>query len=190
MHIAWAESPLHDKDTNADGSAKKPHWHVLLVFDGKKSYEQVSEITDSIGATIPQRCASAKGLVRYMAHLDNPDKAQYSTADIIGHGGLDVAEYLRPTSATRYEMIREMMDFIAERDIIEMEDLLLYAAHERYDDWFPLLCDSCAYVIGAMLKSRRHRADRQTVPEVRVVRVNEKGEVLDGEVSAGRDGTA
>ena len=72
-----------------------------------------------------------------------------------------------------------------------MEDLLLYAAHERYDDWFPLLCDSCAYVIGAMLKSRRHRADRQTVPEVRVVRVNEKGEVLDGgEVSAGRDGTA
>ena len=126
-----------------------------------------------------------------MAHLDNPDKAQYSVSDIIGHGGLDVAEYLRPTSATRYEMIREMMDFIAERDIIEMEDLLLYAAHERYDDWFPLLCDSCAYVIGAMLKSRRHRADRQTVPEVRVVRVNEKGEVLDGgEVSAGRDGTA
>ena len=42
LHIAWAESPLHDKDTNADGSAKKPHWHVLLVFDGKKSYEQVS----------------------------------------------------------------------------------------------------------------------------------------------------
>lgn len=189
LHIAWAESPLHDKDTNADGSAKKPHWHVLLVFDGKKSYEQVSEITDSIGATIPQRCASAKGLVRYMAHLDNPDKAQYSTADIIGHGGLDVAEYLRPTSATRYEMIREMMDYIAANDIIEMEDLLLYAAHERYDDWFPLLCDSCAYVIGAMLKSRRHRADRQVVPEVRVVRVSETGEILP-DVGSSAAGTA
>ena len=67
LHIAWAESPLHDKDTNADGSVKKPHRHVLLVFDGKKSYEQVSEITDSIGATIPQRCASAKAGALYGA---------------------------------------------------------------------------------------------------------------------------
>ena len=74
QHIQWVESPLHDKDMNADGTPKKPHWHILLLFDGKKSYEQVKELTDKLHATIPQKCASAKGLVRYMAHLDNPEK--------------------------------------------------------------------------------------------------------------------
>ena len=27
-HIKWIESPLHDKDFNADGTLKKPHWHI------------------------------------------------------------------------------------------------------------------------------------------------------------------
>ena len=95
QHIQWVESPLHDKDMNADGTPKKPHWHILLLFDGKKSYEQVKELTDKLHATIPQKCASAKGLVRYMAHLDNPEKVQYDKGAIIGHGGIDVAEYLK-----------------------------------------------------------------------------------------------
>lgn len=162
LHIPWVESPLHDKDDNADGEQKKPHWHILLLFEGKKSYEQVREITEKLNSTIPQKCASAKGLVRYMAHLDNPDKFQYDRSLIVGHGGADVAEYLKPTSSSRYQLIKEMMDFVREHDITEMEDLLTYASTERFDDWFPLLCDNSAYIMGAMIKSRRHRAERGT----------------------------
>ena len=77
MHIEWVESPLHDKDLNASGEAKKPHIHILLLFGGVKSYEQVKEITDSLNCPIPQRCHNARALVRYMAHLDNPEKHQY-----------------------------------------------------------------------------------------------------------------
>ena len=185
------ESPLHDKDLDATGTPKKPHWHVLLLFDGVKSYEQVAAITASIGATIPQRCASARGMVRYMAHLDNPDKHQYDTRDIIGHGGVDVADYLRPTSAARYDAIAEMMQWIRDNDVVEMEDLLVYAAAERREDWWPLLCDSCAYVIGALLKSRRHRRDReQPVPEVRVVRVDAAtGQIIGCEARDQQTGT-
>lgn len=157
-HIQWAESPLHEFDTNPDGEVKKAHIHVLVCYEGKKSFEQVKELTDRLNAPIPQKCASAKGLVRYFAHLDNPEKFQYSTADIIGHGGLDVAEYLKPTSSSRYQRIRDMMDYVVEHDITEMEDLLTYAAHERFEDWFPLLCDNSAYVMGSFIKSRRHRA--------------------------------
>lgn len=191
LHIQWVESPLHDKDLDATGTPKKPHWHVLLLFDGVKSYEQVAAITASIGATIPQRCASARGMVRYMAHLDNPDKHQYDTRDIIGHGGVDVADYLRPTSAARYDAIAEMMQWIRDNDVVEMEDLLVYAAAERREDWWPLLCDSCAYVIGALLKSRRHRRDReQPVPEVRVVRVDAAtGQIIGCEARDQQTGT-
>ena len=33
-HLRWIESPLHDKDVNADGEVKKEHWHILLSYDG------------------------------------------------------------------------------------------------------------------------------------------------------------
>lgn len=159
-HIQWIESPLHDKDKNADAQPKKPHWHILMLYEGKKSFEQMKELTDKLHAPIPQKTASARGMVRYMAHLDNPEKVQYSQSDIIGHGGADVAEYLKPTSSSRYQLIKEMMDFVREKNIIEMEDLLTYASNERFDDWFPLLCDNSAYIMGSMIKSRRHRSER------------------------------
>lgn len=161
-HIEWIESPWHDKDINANGEKKKKHKHILLLFQGKKSYEQIKDITDKLNAPIPQRCHNAKSMVRYMAHLDNPEKAQYCSSDIKGHGGVDVAEMLRPCSSERYTLIKEMMSFCRENRVIEFQDLLDYAMEERFDDWFPLLCDSCSYVLGQYIKSQRHRSKIQS----------------------------
>lgn len=157
MHIEWIESPLHDKDINADGEPKKPHWHILLMFGGVKAYEQVKELTDLLNAPIPTKCHNAKALVRYMAHLDNPEKAQYSRDDIIGHGGVDIAEMLRPSSSERYTLIKEMIAYVRKNNILEFQDLMDYASENRFDDWFPLLCDNSAYVVGQYIKSQRHR---------------------------------
>jgi hypothetical protein len=155
-HIPWIESPLHEKDENADGEHKKPHWHILLLFDGKKSYEQIEELTKKLNATIPQKCANAKGLVRYMAHLDNPEKVQYSKSDIIGHGGADVTTYLKVTGSSRYQLIGEMRQWVEENHCTEFFMLFDYAADKKFDDWFPLLCDNSAYIMGEYIKSRRH----------------------------------
>lgn len=157
-HIQWIESPLHEGEINPDGEGeKKKHWHVLLLFEGKKSYEQIKEISDKLNATIPQVCKNAKGLVRYFAHLDNPEKKQYSTSDIIGHGGADVAFYLKATGSERYQLIREMMDYVRKYNVCEISDLVYFAMENRFDDWFPLLCDNSAYVMGAVIQSNRHK---------------------------------
>jgi hypothetical protein len=156
-HIQWIESPLHDLDVNPDGEVKKAHLHILLMFESVKDYEQVKAITDSLNATIPQKCNGARGLVRYMAHLDNPEKHQYSVSGILGHGGADVSELLKPSSSERYVLIREMIQFVRDNQILEMQDLLDYACENRFDDWFPLLCDNCAYVVGSYIKSFRNR---------------------------------
>lgn len=157
LHIEFVVSPLHDQDKNADGELKKPHWHVMLMFGGVKSYDQVKEITDMINCPRPERCHNAKAMVRYMAHLDNPDKAQYKVGDIRAYGGVDLQELLRPSSSERYTLIKEMIDYVREENIIELQDLIDYAIKERFDDWFPLLCDNCTYVINQYIKSIRHR---------------------------------
>lgn len=165
LHVEWIESPWHDKDINANGEPKKKHKHICLVFGGVKSYEQVKEITDSINCPIPQRCHNARALVRYMAHLDNPEKAQYDPSSIIGHGGVDVADMLRPCSSERYSIIRDMMDYIRQNTVTEFQDLMDYAAAEHFDDWFPLLCDNSAFVLGQYIKSQRHRSGSAPVSD-------------------------
>lgn len=171
LHLEWVESPLHDRDINANGEVKKAHWHILLMFAGVKTYEQVKEFSDMLNAPIPERCHNARALVRYMAHLDNPDKAQYNVSDIKGHGGVDIAELLRPSSSERYTIIGDMLSFIRKNGIVEFQDLMDYALENEFDTWFPLLCDNSAFVVGQYIKSQRHRMHPNVNPDT--------GEVID-----------
>ena len=158
LHIEWIESPLHDRDVNpSTGELKKAHYHVDLLFSGMKTYEQVVEVVEPLKCPIPKRTLSVKGSVRYMAHLDNPEKFQYDPADIVAHGGVDLADLLRPSATERYGMIREMCEYVRENRITEFQELMDYAMAERFDSWFPLLCDNSAYVVGQYIKSQRHR---------------------------------
>lgn len=161
-HIEWVESPLHEFDVNATGELKKPHWHVLLMFGGVKSYEQVLEVTEFLNCPSPQRCHNAKAMVRYMAHLDNPDKYQYNVSDIKPHGGVDLPELLRPSSSERYSLIRDMVIYIRDNHVTEFVQIMDYAIQEHFDDWFPALCDSCSYVIQQYIKSQRHQFERSS----------------------------
>lgn len=157
LHVPWVESPLHDKDKNPDGELKKSHWHVMLMFSSNKSYAQIKEITSQLRSPNPQKVANAKGMIRYFVHMDNPEKYQYEKNDIVSHGGADIASYLASTTQERYELIKEMMSFVNENGILEMKDLLDYAMNERFEDWFPLLCDNSAYIVDSYIKSNRHK---------------------------------
>lgn len=156
-HIEWIESPLHEFDTNPTGEVKKPHYHVLLLFGGVKSYDQVCEFIKPLNGPIPQRCHNARAMVRYFAHLDNPDKFQYSIADIIPHGGVDISELLKPSTSERYTIIKEMCEYVGANNITEFFELMDYAMDERFDTWFPLLCDNSAYIVNQYIKSNRQR---------------------------------
>lgn len=102
LGVSGAVSPEHNKDTEKDGSPKKPHHHVLLTFDGVKGYGQVCELVAGCPAagpgkkacTIPQPVQSIKGATRYLIHKDNANKAQYSPEDIQRLGGFAFEKYL------------------------------------------------------------------------------------------------
>lgn len=78
---------LHDKDTLEDGSLKKPHYHVVGRLAGSRTPQTVA---NRIG--VPSNYVDCKkgytfkkGL-RYLLHLDDPDKAQYDRSDICCSG--------------------------------------------------------------------------------------------------------
>lgn len=151
-HIEWIESPLHDKDINPDGELKKPHWHVLLLFDGPTTFENVKRIADKIVAPVPQSIASVRGMVRYMIHMDNPEKHQYSIDGIIGHGGVDVNSFFEMTSAGRMRVLREIALYIKTQHVTNFADLTYYAM-EYSDDWFDVIANHNTLFLNKLIDS-------------------------------------
>ena len=170
LHVKWVEGPLHDRDVNADGTPKKPHVHTLFMFENVKHEEQVMDLfrglfgqtdTGSVpGVPKPQQVSDRGAVVRYMAHMDNPDKAQYDAKDIIGHNGADPAELLRYSATETRQMIIAMEEFIEQEGIVELSD---FSAAIRYDrpEWHDLLATKMTTYFNAFIRSRRHKLETQ-----------------------------
>lgn len=149
-HLRWVESPLHDRDVNPDGEIKKPHWHILLSYDGPVTLGAVKKLTDKLNSPNPQKISSSKGLVRYMAHLDNPEKFQYSVADIKGHNGADIAAYFELTATNKLAIMKEIVRYIYENGVDNYSDFLMFCIENR-DDWFDVAINSNTIAINKMI---------------------------------------
>lgn len=150
-------SPLHDKDLNPTGESKKPHYHVMLMFDGKKSMVQVTKVFMSIGGVGCEVVQSIRGYARYLCHLDNPDKAQYSPSDVV----CIASDYIGTIglSIDKYTAIGEMQDFCEQYDIISFYALSKYARIHR-QDWHRILCDCGSVYMREYLQSRKWSKDQ------------------------------
>lgn len=159
--VPFVRSPLHDRDANADGSPKKPHWHVLVSFVGKKSYSQISELTEALNAPSPQSCKDTRALCRYFLHLDNPEKAQYNKADLLVGGGFDIDTALKlsksAADAEERTFIDQMRAAIEAHNMTEFEDLFDYVMQEIPESY--QLFKLNAFVLSQVVKSRRHRQE-------------------------------
>ena len=121
--LVFAVSPLHDKDINPTGEQKKAHYHILVEYDGPKTYKSIKEeICDKIGATIPKKIESLRGYYRYLTHEDNPEKAQYKREDIKEFNGFKLE--LTTTETTIIK--KKICQIIQNLKIKEYCDLLDY----------------------------------------------------------------
>lgn len=155
-HIEWFCSPLHEFDTNPDGEIKKAHWHIVMYFEGKKSFTQVKEIADKVNAPIPQKLASIRGAVRYLIHLDNPEKYQYNKSDIRCFGGASINDYLSLSTSDQQALLKEITHYIKDEHIIEFADFMAWCADNR-EDWFELITTSYTFYTTNLIRSERHK---------------------------------
>lgn len=122
--LKCAISPLHDKDLNPTGESKKPHYHVIVCYEGPTTYNNVKRLTESLNQPIPQPLEQVRGYYRYLTHEDNPEKAQYSKADIQTINGFDIREYVELTKTDVIRLKKEVMRFIRDNDITEYARLM------------------------------------------------------------------
>lgn len=165
FNYKFAVSPLHDKDVNADGEPKKPHYHVLVTCDGNKSYSQIREMVDIVNGADCKKCNSVAGYYRYFTHKDNPEKVQYNELDIKCYNGFDGESYNKPLAIMRYYAIRDMMVYIKDNNITEYCKFLDYCTKYNFE-WFKYLCDNSSYIVTEYIKSyRNHKKESALLPD-------------------------
>lgn len=146
-------SPLHDSDINPTGEAKKPHYHVIIMFDGVKTNDQAKAIFETIGGVGCEVVKSIRGYARYLCHLDNPEKHQYDTKDVRSLCGADFFSTIS-LAIDKYVAITEMEEFCEEYDVLSFYLLSRYASKFR-PDWARVLKESSTVYMKEYLQSRR-----------------------------------
>lgn len=153
-HVPTAVS-YHDKDTNPDGEIKKPHYHVLMSFDNKKSVDQIVDVVvnlcnDTGGVPAPETVGSLRGYARYLLHLDNPEKYQYDRDALQLFNGFEF-DALISREDDDFVMLGEIFNYVDDNDIRYTSELMRKLKVDNFD-LFKLACKR-TYAVVEYIKS-------------------------------------
>ncbi len=102
---------IHDKDFSADtGELVKPHVHCLMQFPNAVRPNTIfSVLPESFGVKHTERVASVSGACRYMLHIEQEGKYEYSLDDLhIIHGlRVNLSDTFSVTFKDLYVLIRD-----------------------------------------------------------------------------------
>ena len=122
--LSCCVSPLHDKDINPTGEAKKAHYHIILSYSGPTTEKCVKSITDRLNQPKPIALEQVRGYFRYLTHKDNPEKYQYDEKEIITINDFDIDNY-NDLSVSQIKLIMiDLQKIIRDNEILEYCDLL------------------------------------------------------------------
>lgn len=128
---------LHDKDINEDGTPKKPHYDGVIMLDGPTTYNKIMEIMRGIagdGINTIQECIQTSGALKYICHLNNPEKYQYDVKAVKSINGADyIRDILRYETPDRFD--NEIIKFIELNNITQYRDLVAIS-NFLYPEWY------------------------------------------------------
>lgn len=148
QHVQMLISPLHDSDTTADGKPKKPHYHVLAMFDSPTPERRAREVFAAAGVTAPPELVkSIKAYARYLVHMDDHDKARYADAAVVELSGAAWSAVALDEAEERDRILTEIEDFIDEQGIVSYRALCRYARSHR-PEWVHVVRTSTIHLMS------------------------------------------
>lgn len=161
--LSFVVSPLHDKDVDPTGTPKKPHYHVIISWGNTTTYRAARGLCDKLRCPRPQALKSPNAMYRYMQHLDNPDKYQYTDIPTTYNG------WVRPLNAADVvQLKREIWGMVYTNDCQEYGELLMVCVEHgsEYFDvasshtiFFSKICDGYRHSPIRTLKRRYNMLD-------------------------------
>lgn len=175
---------FHDQDVTLDGELKEPHWHIAVRLSHAGTIDDAKEALLPLGVKEPsvQWRDSWRAVARYLCHLDDPNKTQYSPDHVLEFGGADYMTAIN-RQKDKYRIIAGMKQWVRETDCTSFAKLFDHA-EENDMEWFMALCDNCAVIMREYIKSRRYDAmeerneQRRAAARARLERRVRESEIL------------
>lgn len=150
---------------------KKAHCHLLLTLPRQATAAEFSEVMAGympIRESMWERCYNEQGALRYFAHLDSRDKAQYDKHEIHGFGGIDLSCIDKVTDLTMQEITSNIMHLIKNHDEIRY----FYQLVDFIEEHGNADALGCLYgkhsLFNAQLRSKaEHRRDKLALEKAR-----------------------
>lgn len=152
-----AISPYHDKDIieGTIDELKKPHWHVLIVWDNKTTYKHACSFSDMLNCPRPKRKDSLQGAFEYHTHKNHADKYQYDDKDRILLNGLTRSSIIKLSVADVRRITQEVISIIRTIGLYEYGFLIDYLVDNQLYEYFDYVSTHTLF-FDRYITSRRH----------------------------------
>ena len=168
------------------GYKKKEHYHLLVKFDSLKSRQQVIDtFCLPLNANMfPQIAQSERGSVRYLIHMDNPQKPLYRLDEVRLFNGYDYQDFFDLSNAELSKIPMAVQEYIEEENIQSYAQLC--EACRVYAPWFNYVINNTYFLtnyIDSRVKGIREPADIITL---RQQHLTEKAKELEEKMKQAR----
>lgn len=154
---------LHDKDVSSNGTPKKPHYHIMILFDNPRSPNTIQSLCSKCGGNGHlEELVSRRGYARYLCHMDDPDKHQYDATEVHSLCGANyMLEIMSKAElkSNKLAMIAEIIQFCDDNVVFFYSDLIRYCIAHR-SDWLEMLVSYNGHIIKDYIKSSAYKHDR------------------------------
>lgn len=142
----------HNDDYYEDGQEKKHHVHVLMQFKNQRYLSSISKQLD-VEPHLFRRLENFEGYVRYMTHMDHPERAQYLPESFEGTLKKKAIEALSEAESEN-DRIKRLLDLLDSYEcVIELRT------------WIRIVCDNGLYAdcrrAGYLMKAMLEEHNRQ-----------------------------
>lgn len=138
---------------------KKDTLSFYLCLWGPTTYNNVKSLCEDFNMTIPIKLESVRGMYRYHLHLDNPEKYQYDDRDRTLLNGFDANSVNELTKTEVNKIVKQILTFVIENDIIEYSDLLKVLL-ESDETCMLDVATSHTILFNSFISSRRHKQEK------------------------------
>ena len=145
------------------GDAKKAHIHVMLRHSGNRTAGYSSKQFEDFGLELPtyrwEKVEHVEAMKRYFAHLDQPDKAEYSAFDIHGFCGEDLSCLVKQDTNSKLKVLCELQEYVQQHKVQTYHVLCRHAFATKDLDFINCVTGRASYWTGYFNSMRTERMD-------------------------------
>lgn len=140
---------IHNKDAVSDGSERKEHVHIILVFPSPTTYKHALSCYNELSKegckafNTCERVIGIKHMHDYLIHdtetCRKQGKYQYSPADRKSFNNFDIGAYEQLSASEKEDMAKELCDCIMQENFTNFADFYMYVVSNFDKSYFEII---------------------------------------------------